>query len=248
MLRDLERENVSVRKVIYFSGCTANYIEPEIGQAAVEVLLKNKLQPLFPEQGCCALPQLSYGRIGSFKKRAEANIKSLLEFDSDIVTACTSCALTLKREYPARLGSNKAREISQRTYDIMEYLYRLKQRGELLTSFNSLNLSVLYHTPCHLKVLGADVAEQRLELLRLVPGMKVNQIDRGCCGMGGTFGMKSSYYAISMAIGKPLFEEIERHAPDLVLTECPACKQQIEHGTGLKVSHPILLFKKAYGI
>ena len=66
--------------------------------------------------------------------------------------------------------------------------------------------------------------------------------------MGGTFGAKRRNYAKSMLIGKELFEGIMESAPDLVATDCPGCKLQIQQGTGLRVIHPIDIIKQAYGL
>jgi glycerol-3-phosphate dehydrogenase subunit C len=235
-------------KIALFAGCTGNYTTPEIGQAAVLVLERNGLQPVFPSQSCCAVPHLFYGDMPSFYRHAEANVRSLAAADCDIVTGCTSCALALKRDYPARLNTSSARAVAARTYDILEYLALLYQRGCLDTAFQPVNLDLVYHAPCHLKTVGGDLIADRLKLLRLIPGLSVTRVDRGCCGMAGTFGIKKSNYALSLAIGDPLFAEIKRLAPDRVITECPGCTLQISQGTGLAVTHPILIIKQAYGL
>jgi glycerol-3-phosphate dehydrogenase subunit C len=234
------------KKIAYFAGCTASYIEPEVGKATILVLEKNSLSPVFPEQSCCAVPQLAYGFLPSFFKHAEANVKALAAADCDIITACTSCSLAIKRDYPRMLRSPEAAAVAARTYDIMEYLGRLHADGWLDTGFRPVNLNLAYHAPCHLRTLGEELITDRLNLLRLIPGISVTWVDRGCCGMAGTFGIKKSNYEMSTAIGEPLFEEIKRLAPDSVITECPGCKMQIEHGTGIKVTHPIIIVNEAY--
>jgi len=236
------------KKIAYFAGCTANYIEPEVGIATILVLEKNGFHPVFPKQKCCAVPQLAYGNRRSFFRHAEANVRSLAEAGCDIVTACTSCALAIKRDYPRLLNSQEARAVAARTYDIMEYLVMLNASSLLNTTFHPINLNLSYHAPCHLRTLGQKLITNRLELLRLIPGTSVKWIDWGCCGMAGTFGVKRSNYMVSMAIGRALFEEIIRLAPDLVTTECPGCKMQISQGTGITVTHPIQIVKEAYGL
>lgn len=236
------------RRIAYFAGCTANYVEPEIGEATVRILQKNGFRLLFPVQRCCAIPQLLYGNLRSFLRHAEFNVRSLAEAGCDIVTACTSCALVLKRDYPRLLGSQEAEMVSRRAYDIMEYLAMLGASNAFNTDFQPVARSILYHAPCHLKVLGRELIDSRLELMGLIPGLSVSRVDRGCCGMGGTFGVKRSNYTRSMTIGRPLFEEVRRLAPDLVATECPGCELQIEQGTGAAVTHPILIMKEAYGL
>ena len=66
--------------------------------------------------------------------------------------------------------------------------------------------------------------------------------------MGGTFGSKRSKYDRSIQIGQDLFDGIQDANPDLVVTDCPACKMQIQQGTGLEVAHPVMIFQKAYGL
>lgn len=236
------------KNVAYFAGCTANYVDPDVGRATIQVLRKNGFRPVFPDQKCCALALLATGNIRKFIEHAEFNVRSLAEANCDIVTACTSCALAIKRDYPKYLENSKAELVSQRTYDIIEYLTMLNAREVLNTDFHPVNLSVVYHAPCHLKVLGQELIDSRLELMRLIPGISVSQIERGCCGMGGTFGSKRKNYALSMKIGQDLFEGIKESAPDLVATDCLGCKLQIQQGTGLEVTHPILIVKQAYGL
>ncbi len=66
--------------------------------------------------------------------------------------------------------------------------------------------------------------------------------------MGGTFGARSKNYETSMKIGGPVFDEILKATPDLVVTDCLGCKLQIQHGTSIKTTHPILILKQAYGL
>lgn len=235
-------------KIAYFSGCAANYVDPDVGKSTLQVLKKLSFKPVLLDEKCCGIPQLAVGNLRAFLRRAEFNVRSLAEADCDIVTACTSCALAIKHDYPRYLKGNEAEEVSQRTYDIMEYLAMLKAGNFLNNDFYPVNLSVVYHAPCHLKVLGEELIDRHLEMMRSIPQLSVDRIDRGCCGMGGTFGSKRSNYTKSMEIGQALFEGIRESAPDLVITECPGCELQLRQGTDLAVTHPIEIVKQAYGL
>ena len=236
------------KRIAYFAGCTANFVDPEVGKSTIQILKECGFQPILPDQKCCGIPQLAVGNLRKFLRHAEFNVRSLIEADCDIVTTCTSCAMAIKLEYPKYLESEEAEEVSKRIYDIMEYLVILKNDNALNIKFHPLNLSLLYHAPCHLKIIQGELIDDRLELMRLIPGLSVNRIERGCCGMGGTFGAKRRNYAKSMMIGQELFEGIMESAPDLVATDCPGCKLQIQQGTGLRVIHPIDIIKQAYGL
>jgi glycerol-3-phosphate dehydrogenase subunit C len=236
------------KKIAYFAGCTANYIDTEVGISTIQVLEKNGFNPIFPEQKCCGTPMLACDRRDTFFSHAQFNIQSLTDSDCDIVTACTSCALTIKHEYPKHLQSREAASLSKRTYDIIEYLCLLKDRGELNTDFQPRDLKVAYHTPCHLKVLGEELVTRRLALLKSIPGISISRIEKGCCGMGGSFGVKQSNFDLSMKIGEALFEGLKESAADLTATDCPTCKMQIQQGTGSVVKNPILIVRQAYGL
>lgn len=231
-------------EVAYFVGCTADYTEPEIGKAVVEVLAKLGMGPVYPEQHCCSIAQLASGEAKAFRRNAEFNIRSLTTFGGDVVTACSSCAAALKHDYPRLLRTPEANGLAKRTYDVMEYLVRYRdEKGSL--SFRPVELSVAYHAPCHLVALGGDLIERRLDLLRSIPDLKVTHLERGCCGMGGTFGMKYRNYKTSMEIGRDLFAAIKELNPDMVISECPGCRSQIEHGASLPVIHPIMIVRRA---
>jgi len=219
-----------------------------VGRATVLVLEKNGIHTVFPKQSCCGVPALFYADLRFFMRQAAANVHSLAQEDCDVVTACTSCALAIKHDYPQWLRTEEAKVVAARTYDVMEFLTTIQTARRLDTDLHRVDLRLFYHAPCHLKALGGELIERRLALLKCVPGISLTWIDRGCCGLSGTFGMKRINYAMSMAIGRPLFEEIERVAPDVVVTECPACKMQIEQGTGATVLHPIQILKEAYGL
>ena len=75
--------------------------------------------------------------------------------------------------------------------------------------------------------------------------MVISDIQGGCCGLAGTAGMQKKHHDLSDAIGSLLNSKIAEFAPDIILTECAACKMQIEHLTGKLVLHPIKLLAEA---
>ena len=236
------------KRIAYFSGCAANYVDPDIGKATIQVLERNGLQPILPEQVCCGIPQWRQGNFAAALKKARANLATLAKIDCEVVTSCTTCALALKHYYPLFLESPETNALAQRTYETSEYLAKLRNNGALDTKFNSISMSLLYHAPCHLKALGQELIGSRLKLMNLIPGISVTRIDRGCCGMAGTFGAKRNTQPLTTKIVQGLFQGIKEAKVDRVATDCPTCKLQIEQGTGFSVIHPIQVFQKAYGL
>lgn len=234
--------------VVYFSGCYANYFDPRIGVAFVEVMETNGIEVLVAEQTCCGLPTMSNGDVRGARKTFNRLVRALAQAaapDLDIVTTCPSCRFMLKKEGVSFFESDEARFVSSRIWDAPEYLVGLARRGRLDTRFRRTPLRVLYHNPCHLKVQG--IRRESVALLELIPGVSVTKVVDRCCGMGGSYGMKAAHYALSAKMARKLWEEIEQAEVDRVVTECGTCMLQIEARQKAKQAvHPVVLVNDAY--
>jgi glycerol-3-phosphate dehydrogenase subunit C len=234
------------KKVAYFYGCYTNTNEVDVGKATVQVLEANGFEVILPPQRCCGIPMLGNGDFKGAKKMALYNVPSLLNTirsGSEILFSSTSCGHMIKHEYSHLLSIPDAEEVAQHIFDIFEFLRNLKESNGLNTKFNKLSLKVAYFAPCHLKALGIGLPA--LEILRLIPGLKIDNIEADCCGMGGAFGFKKEKYEISQEIGRDLAEAIDRLKPEIILSDCEGCRMQIRHLTGLKVLHPIQILRDA---
>ncbi|MFC1995065.1 heterodisulfide reductase-related iron-sulfur binding cluster [Chloroflexota bacterium] len=235
------------KKIVYYPGCFVNYWDPQIGEAVVHILEKNGFRVIVPKHQCCGVARVGYGDFKGACKEATRLVDRLFTLSEqgyDIVTACPSCSLAIKEDYPFLLNSQKAKLVSERTCFLSQYLNELHEKGELNTNFNRMSLSVAYHTPCHLKTQGLDGAS--IKLMTLIPGLHAIDLDRGCCGMAGTAGFKHRYYESSMSIGRALFERIQEIGVQVVATDCAGCKIQIEQATAVEVIHPIVILDRAY--
>ena len=234
------------KKLAYFYGCYINTNEIDVGKATVQVLEANGFDVTLPPQRCCGIPMLGNGDFKAARKMGLYNVPSLLHAirsGSDIVFSSTSCGYMMKHEYSRLLSIPNAGEVSQHLHDLFEFLTNLKESDGLNANFKELPVRVGYFAPCHLRALGIGLPA--LEILRLIPGLKIDNIDADCCGMGGTFGFKKEKYEISQEIGKDLAETIDRLKPEIILSDCEGCRMQIRHLTGLKVLHPIQILRDA---
>jgi glycerol-3-phosphate dehydrogenase subunit C len=234
------------KKVAYFYGCYINTNEVDVGKATVQVLEANDFEVTLPPQRCCGIPMLGNGDFKGARKMALYNVPSLLHTihsGSDIVFSSTSCGYMMKYEYSRLLSIPKTDEVSQHLHDLFEFLRNLRESKGFNTNFKELPLKIGYFAPCHLRALGIGLPA--LDILRLIPGLKIENIEADCCGMGGTFGFKKEKYEISQEIGKDLVEAIDRLKPDIILSDCEGCRMQIRHLTGLRVLHPIQILRDA---
>jgi glycerol-3-phosphate dehydrogenase subunit C len=239
------------RQVVFFHGCSTNYFEPRLGEMTVAVLEHNGFGVLVPPQDCCGLPLQSNGIFDtarSYVRRLVANMAPYARQGYQIVATSTSCGLMLKREAIEILGveDEDLRVVSEQTYDICEFLADLDAAGQLRTDFGAVPLTVTYHAPCQQQ--GHGIGKPALDLLGQVPELKVIELDRSCCGIAGTYGLKREKYDIAMKVGSDLFADIRDAAPDLTVCDSETCRWQIIHGTGMRSVHPVAVLHRAYGL
>jgi glycerol-3-phosphate dehydrogenase subunit C len=235
------------RTVAYFYGCWVDFNERRLGEQVVAVLERNGIEVIVPHQQCCGIPAVVNSNTDLARKYGLENVRRLstLPAGVDIIASSTSCGLMLKHDYAHLLEIPGAEQVGSRVYDICEYLWMLHEAGELDVDFQPVDTRVLYHAPCHLKSHGIGYPAMRL--LRLIPGVRVEEVDEGCCGISGTYGVKVEKYDLSMKIGSRLFEAVKAAGSDSVLADCETCRMQVEHGAGSRSAHPIDILARAYG-
>lgn len=238
------------KRVVYFPGCFVNYNEPQTGEAVVNVLEHNGFEVIVPDFHCCGVPLQANGNFGAAEENAQQNLALMapyLKAGLPVITSCTSCGLALKEEYP-RVNAAGAERIGLQTYDLFEFLWELHEQGKLRENFQEVPISLGYHAPCHLKAQG--IGNPALRLSRLIPGVEVEDLDAGCCGLSGSFGFKEEKYLLAQKIGSPLFQAAKRGVAEgnfqKIITECGGCKVQIKQGTGIETEHPVWTLVKAY--
>lgn len=236
-------------QVVYFHGCSTNYMLPEIGKQTVAVLEHNGFEVLLPKQRCCGLPLIGNGELDEAHTWAEHNVAQLrpyAEAGIPIVFTSTSCSLTIKQEYQHLLGVAGAETISAVAYDLFEFLAQAHAEGRLRTDFRPLPARLPYHQPCHQRAQGIGTPVVRL--LRLIPGVEAWNMDAGCCGASGTHGFKREKYDISMAVGESIKQAVLASGAARAVSDCEACRWQIEHLTGCVAVHPVTVLWEAYGL
>lgn len=236
--------------VVYFVDHYANWHDPQLGQALVAVLRHHGISVYVPpNQVASGMAMISAGDLDSARRLAAKNIKTLAEFAREgIPIICTepTAALCLRQEYPALIDHPDVDVIARNTIEVGAYLLNLHLAGKLRTDFQELNLEVAYHTPCHLRAL--DQGTPLLELLRLIPGLRVHTIDQGCSGMAGSYGLAAENFRNSLKIGWGLISELRQSNVQAGTTECSSCKLQMEQGTTTPTLHPLQLLALAYGL
>ena len=230
--------------VLFFPGCAIDFNEQGLGRTVVEVLERAGFAPEVVDSGCCGIPALANGDEAEAKRRAAACVRAMekaVANGTKIVTACTSCGTMLASGFPFVLGddpdlADAAKRVAAASCDLGEFLLEAADGKGIPAHFGPVEMHLAYHAPCH--QLAQGIGRPWVHLLERIPGIRVKDLNAGCCGMAGTFGFKEEKYPVSMAVGQRLFDAIREENPESVVTECPTCRMQIAHATSYRAIHP----------
>lgn len=237
-------------KVLYFADVYATWYDVQLAEALVAILEHNGIEVYVPPRPLHAgMASVSAGATDAAKRIAYQNAKMLADAVRQgyhIVTTEPSATLCLTHEYPNLLDDDDVRLVAKNTSEACHYLWKLHQHGVLKLDFSPIDAVLGYHQPCHQRALNVGSPGQNL--LRLIPGLAVRHLNQGCSGMAGTYGLKRKNYRNSLRVGWGLISALRDPAIQCGVTECSACKIQMEQGTTKPTLHPLKLLAHAYGL
>jgi len=247
---DRRRSQLPGPRVAYFVDVYANYYDHELAEAAVAVLREAQVNVHVPlRQRGSGMAALIVGDIEYAREQALANLRVLADAVRDgytVVCSEPTAALMLRQEYVKLTEDLDAELVAANTMDIGQYLLGLEERGLLPHAREPIQARIGYHQPCHLRAL--NVGMPGFELLRRVLGLDVEFIDRGCSGMGGTYGLARDRFWNSIRAGRGLMRRLRDDDIEIGATECGACRIQMEQGVTKRTLHPIKLLSLGYGL
>ena len=158
----------------------------------------------------------------------------------------------LKYEWPLLLpSSEEVKYLSQNTFDICEYLVKLINTEKLFDKMKPLNKdeTISLHISCHSR--AQNIGQKATELLRLIPQIKLDVIER-CSGHGGSWGIKKDNFKMAIKVGKPVSRKVIQSQNKFVVSECPLAAPHIKQGMDKiekndveVLSHPLEIFFKS---
>ncbi|MGE5174009.1 MAG: (Fe-S)-binding protein [Betaproteobacteria bacterium] len=233
--------------VVFFPGCAITGFQQDIGKSVRTVLDRLGYEVIVPDGlKCCGRPLLSLGDRTAAELHAEHNAVLFEATGADaIVTACASCSLTFKKEYPKLLRSGRK---PPSVLDVHELLVR-EIAG---LSFRPVRKRVTWHDPCHLG-RGQGLSGKARDILRSIPGLELVEMNNAdhCCGFGGM--MRITHRGLSDGIAEAKVQNILATGASTVVTGCPGCRMQIGNalhrsGPDVEVLHTVQLIAEALGI
>jgi FAD/FMN-containing dehydrogenase/Fe-S oxidoreductase len=222
-------------RVLLWPDTFTNYLNPETGKAAVEVLEAAGYRvELPPRPLCCGRPLYDYGMLALAKRRLRRILEALepqLAVNVPLVGLEPSCVAVFRDELVNLFPDDeRARRLSGQAFFLSEFLEREGYHPP------PLRRKAVLHGHCHEKAIARMTSA---EALLAGMGLELESLDSGCCGLAGSFGYEAGHYDISMRIGeRVLLPRVRATGPDtLVVADGFSCRQQIAHGTDRRALH-----------
>jgi Fe-S oxidoreductase len=203
-------------ETLYFAGCTASFVENDIGQSSVRLLKDAGVEFTYmgEDESCCGIPMLVAGKWKQFGQIVEHNLTQAQKRGAKtVITSCPACWLSWSyfyKEWAGKLGLKF-------NIDVLHYSEALQpalESGNL--KFNKVNKKVTWHDSCHIGRAGG-VYEPPREL-------EHNREHGHCCGSVLTL---ISEPEVAHDIGAMKLEEVRQTGAEEVLALCPCCEFQM---------------------
>ncbi len=214
---------------VYFAGCTASYVENDIGMATVRLLDHAGVEFTYlgEKENCCATPMLVAGKWDLFEATMRRNISAVKEAGADtVISSCPACDLMWRQVYPEwakKLGIDYG--ITARHYS--EIVAEKIKDGSFSFPGEGAAESVTFHDSCHFG-RASGIFDPPRELIEAVPARLVEMAhcreESLCCGSVLTL-IKDP--PVAAEIGKIRLDEAVETGARKVLALCPCCEFQL---------------------
>ncbi len=220
-------------EILYWAGCVASYLMPDIGTSMVKLLRKANMKHKYlgPREICCGYPLILSGDTESFKIQANKVVELIVSENVDtVVTNCPGCYRAFSKFYPEYIGKLPFRAIHS-----TQLVYNLIKEGVIKPS-KHLNLTCTYHDPCDLgRHLG--IYDIPRELISMIPGIRYVEMDRSrdaarCCGGGGGLRLLIPQLSTQIAVTR-IKDDVIPTGVDAVITACPTCIKNLKDGVSI---------------
>jgi Fe-S oxidoreductase len=226
-------------ETLYFAGCTASFVENDIGQSTVRLLADAGIEftTLGQDESCCGLPMLVAGKWEQFGRIVTHNLTEAAKRGvKNVIASCPACWLSWShfyKEWAGKLGLPYA--LSVQHYS--EALAPAVAGGRL--KFNRTERKVTWHDSCHIGRAGG-IYEPPRDLIKAVPGVELREMEHNreqahCCGSVLSL---ISEPEVAYGIGKVKLDEAQATGAEEILSLCPCCQFQMRVSasrTGMEV-------------
>ncbi len=231
-----------VGRVAIFTGCSINYLYPNMGESLIRVLNSKGFEVVvFKREVCCGAPIRDAGLEDDAEQMAARNLDIFKKVRADaVISMCPTCTLVIQEQYPKLYG-----DTIPNMMDVNEFFIK----NGITEGLEITPRVVTYHDPCHTRY-GTGLTKEPRAILRGIEGLQFQEMKNAdeCCGFGGFFSL--NYKDMSRSIGSKKFESINNTLASTVVTSCPGCVMQLEdigkaERNNIKIRHIVEIVDEA---
>jgi len=239
--------------LLYFVGCSASYVTPEIAKAAAKVLnASNTPFMLMPDEWCCGNTLFSVGMLDEARDLARRNIEAVKATGAKtVLLTCAEGYRMWKVDYP-KLLNIATTDLGFNVVHFVEFADEALKKGSLkLTKPQDVRLA--YHDSCGISRLAdpwtpysgergwMGMVNPRLKrrrgthglyaqprnILAAIPGVTFVEMPRtrenSFC-CGAGRGTKEAFPDLASFSAKHRLEEVREVGAEVLVSACPWCK------------------------
>ncbi|MFH1625337.1 MAG: heterodisulfide reductase-related iron-sulfur binding cluster, partial [Pseudomonadota bacterium] len=216
-------------KNVYFAGCTASYVEQDIGKASVTLLDAAGVDFTYlgQKENCCGTPMLVAGKWDVFLSNMKRNIASVKACGADtVITSCPACDMMWRHIYP-QWARKHGIEFDIKTKHYSEIISEQIRENKFKYT-HEVPKKVTWHDSCHMgRVSG--IYDPPRDMIKAIPGIEFEEMEYNreaghCCGSVLTL-IKEPLVAHD--VGDTRIKEAEEIDAEAILALCPCCEFQL---------------------
>ena len=239
--------------VLYFVGCSASYVNPDIARATAKILNTSGIPfMLMADEWCCGNTLYSVGMIDEARELAKRNIEAIKAAGiKTVATSCAECYRMWKVDYPKMLNIATS-DLGFKVVHLIEVADEAIKKGSLKLA-KPVDIRFTYHDSCGISRLSDPwtpwkgergwmgtvspelkrrrgksglYAESR-NILNAIPGAKFVEMPRkreNAFCCGAGRGTKEAFPELASFSAKHRLEEVREVSAEVLVVACPWCK------------------------
>jgi len=239
--------------VLYFMGCSASYLNPEIAQATAKILNAAGTPFMFmPDEWCCGNTLYSVGMIDEAQALARRNIDAVKATGAKtVILSCAEGYRMWKVDYPKMLNVT-TQDLGFQVMHLLEFSDAMVKKGALKLT-QPVNARMTYHDSCSISRLADSwtpwkgergwmgTVSPRLKrrrgseglygqprnILKAIPGLNFVEMPRtreNAFCCGAGRGTKEAFPQLASFSAKNRLDEVKAVGAEVLVSACPWCK------------------------
>jgi Fe-S oxidoreductase/FAD/FMN-containing dehydrogenase len=213
---------------------------PGVAAAAVNVLETAGFEVVVPPRTvCCGLTWISTGQLGIARRVLRRTVDTLTPYIRQglpMVGLEPSCTAVFRSDLGELFGRDQdADRLARQTHTLAELL--VDRAPDFRPRLPGGPVEAIVQRHCHQHaILGAGADQQLMDAV----GLEASELDSGCCGLAGNFGMTPGHRDVSLACAEQaLLPAVRTAAPNtLIMADGFSCRTQIDDaGLGRRAVH-----------